>query len=285
MTTATTTLDELDDEEFEGDDPELGGEGGDDSSDGAGEDEFDADDAGDSDEDGGEDGEDGEDEERAAAAAAAAASRGEQGGANMFGFAKAFSNLVGDGAGGDGAAASDVLPKTKKQRRQEAELRREKKARAADKKRKLELREQGHVVPVKGVADPASDQLERKLLQTATRGVVRLFNAVSQAQRAAAEKKADGNAKKKDMTKAEFLAQLRNSALGKPSPMHRLGLEPVEEGGGTQGWKVGRAHRRVPRAGTSWKDWDKGTREDGTQEVEQRTRTRCRQVFVLIRNE
>ena len=187
----------------------------------------------------------------------------------MFGFAKAFSSLVGDGAGGDGAAAGDVLPKTKKQRRQEAELRREKKARAADKKRKLELRERGHVVPVKGVADPASDQLERKLLQTATRGVVRLFNAVSQAQRAAAEKKADGNAKKKDMTKAEFLAQLRNSALGKPSPMHRLGLEPVEKKEEepkagkwdvlTDGYLMGR---------NKLKDWDKGTREDGTQEVE-----------------
>ena len=263
------SLDELDDEEFEGDDLELGGEGGDDSSDGAGEDEFDADDAGDDDEDGDKDGEDGEDEEGAAAAAAAAASRGEQGGANMFGFAKAFSSLVGDGAGGDGAAAGDVLPKTKKQRRQEAELRREKKARAADKKRKLELRERGHVVPVKGVADPASDQLERKLLQTATRGVVRLFNAVSQAQRAAAEKKTDGNAKKKDMTKAEFLAQLRNSALGRPSPMHRLGLEPVEKKEEepkagkwdvlTDGYLMGR---------NKLKDWDKGTREDGTQEVE-----------------
>ena len=187
----------------------------------------------------------------------------------MFGFAKAFSSLVGDGAGGDGAAAGDVLPKTKKQRRQEAELRREKKARAADKKRKLELRERGHVVPVKGVADPASDQLERKLLQTATRGVVRLFNAVSQAQRAAAEKKTDGNAKKKDMTKAEFLAQLRNSALGRPSPMHRLSLEPVEKKEEepkagkwdvlTDGYLMGR---------NKLKDWDKGTREDGTQEVE-----------------
>jgi len=124
-------------------------------------------------------------------------------------------------------------------------------------------------VPVKGVADPASDQLERKLLQTATRGVVRLFNAVSQAQRAAAEKKADGNAKKKDMTKAEFLAQLRNSALGKPSPMHRLGLEPVEKKEEepkagkwdvlTDGYLMGR---------NKLKDWDKGTREDGTQEVE-----------------
>ena len=243
------SLDELDDEEFEGDDLELGGEGGDDSSDGAGEDEI-----------------DGDDEERAAAAAAAA-SRGEQGGANMFGFARAFSNLVGDAADGEGAG--DVLPKTKKQRRQEAEARREKKVKAAEKKRKLELREKGHVVPIKGVADPSSDQLERKLLQTATRGVVRLFNAVSQAQRAAAEKKAEGgSAKKKDMSKAEFLAQLRASALGKATPAHLLGVDAEqnkeESKGGkwdvlTDGYLMGR---------NKMKDWDKGTREDGAKEVE-----------------
>ena len=258
------SLDELDDEEFEGDDLELGGEGGDDSSDGAGEDEFDGDDVSGGDDD--DAGEGGDDEERAAAAAAAA-SRGEQGGANMFGFARAFSNLVGDAADGEGAG--DVLPKTKKQRRQEAEARREKKVKAAEKKRKLELREKGHVVPIKGVADPSSDQLERKLLQTATRGVVRLFNAVSQAQRAAAEKKAEGgSAKKKDMSKAEFLAQLRASALGKATPAHLLGVDAEqnkeESKGGkwdvlTDGYLMGR---------NKMKDWDKGTREDGAKEVE-----------------
>ena len=216
--------------------------------------------------DGDDAGEGGDDEERAAAAAAAA-SRGEQGGANMFGFARAFSNLVGDAADGEGAG--DVLPKTKKQRRQEAEARREKKVKAAEKKRKLELREKGHVVPIKGVADPSSDQLERKLLQTATRGVVRLFNAVSQAQRAAAEKKAEGgSAKKKDMSKAEFLAQLRASALGKATPAHLLGVDAEqnkeESKGGkwdvlTDGYLMGR---------NKMKDWDKGTREDGAKEVE-----------------
>ena len=230
----------------------------------AGEDEFDGDDVSGGDDD--DAGEGGDDEERAAAAAAAA-SRGEQGGANMFGFARAFSNLVGDAADGEGAG--DVLPKTKKQRRQEAEARREKKVKAAEKKRKLELREKGHVVPIKGVADPSSDQLERKLLQTATRGVVRLFNAVSQAQRAAAEKKAEGgSAKKKDMSKAEFLAQLRASALGKATPAHLLGVDAEqnkeESKGGkwdvlTDGYLMGR---------NKMKDWDKGTREDGAKEVE-----------------
>jgi hypothetical protein len=51
----------------------------------------------------------------------------------------------------------------------------------------MELRERGHVVPARGVLDVAVDQGEKRLLSTATKGVVRLFNAVSKAQRDASD--------------------------------------------------------------------------------------------------
>ena len=42
--------------------------------------------------------------------------------------------------------------------------------RSQEKKLRLELRERGHVVPSKGVVDTTTDQLERRMIQTATRG-------------------------------------------------------------------------------------------------------------------
>jgi len=91
--------------------------------------------------------------------------------------------VVGDAKKDEG----EVLPKTKKQRRVEMEQKREKKARAQDKRRRMELRERGHVVPARGVLDVTVDQGEKRLLSTATKGVVRLFNAVSKAQRDASD--------------------------------------------------------------------------------------------------
>lgn len=249
-------LDELDDDAFEGDDLELDEYGAaDDDSDGAGDDDDFAHDS---------DADDSDDDGRATAAAGAASrAEGGGGGGNAFGFARAFTNLVGEA---DGAPAGEVLPKTKKQRRQEAEQRREKRARSLDKKHRLELRERGHVVPKRGVADPESDRRERRLTQTATRGVVRLFNAVSQAQRAAADAgKSRLGGKSKQLTKSKFLAELKKSTAGEREGVVAGGGAAEEKKGSASGggWDVLSDGYLMGR--NKLKDWDKGTKEAETE--------------------
>lgn len=55
----------------------------------------------------------------------------------------------------------------------------------ASRRRKRELRAAGHAPPKPRGAEPERDALERRLLVTATKGVVQLFNAVARVQRAA----------------------------------------------------------------------------------------------------
>ena len=175
-----------------------------------------------------------------------------------FGFARAFGNLVGDAAKASSSGGAEILPKTKKQRRVEAEARVEKRARSREKRKKLELRERGHVVPARGVVNPASDKLERRMLQTATRGVVRLFNAVSKAQKAVADagKRKGGLLKPKELTKGSFLAELKKS--GERERAEAKKEEKKEEEGGGGGWDVLSDGYLMGR--NKLKDWDKGTR-------------------------
>ena len=120
------------------------------------------------------------------------------------------------------------------------------------------LRERGHVVPARGVVNPASDKLERRMLQTATRGVVRLFNAVSKAQKAAADagKRKGGTLKPKELTKGSFLAELKKS--GERERAEAKKEEKKEEEGGGRGWDVLSDGYLMGR--NKLKDWDKGTR-------------------------
>ncbi|EEH51223.1 uncharacterized protein MICPUCDRAFT_43396 [Micromonas pusilla CCMP1545] len=265
------SADDLDDEAFEGDDVDLDDDDDEDEgeeeeedddaedSDGAMDDDFDGDDAGEA---AGSDSEDSRQEEYDDAARAAAAAASRAGGGGGFGFAKAFANLVGD----DPSREAEVLPKTKKQRRVEAEARREKRARNAEKSRKLELRERGHVVPKKGVADPASDQLERRLIQTATRGVVRLFNAVSKAQRDAAEADASRDKKKKKTTLLSskgFMAELTKRTKARTDDEIEMEAEILKKTAGQKkaeaegGWDVLSDGYLMGR--NKMKDWEKGT--------------------------
>ena len=282
---ASSSLDELDNDAFDGDDREVGGDDGDDDgdseSDGADDDEFDEDDF--SDGDGDDDGEDGEDDEDTVpsrkrtrgAAASTAAARAEGGGAAAFGFARAFANLVGDE---DGAATnrggSELLPKTKKQKKVEIEQKLDRRARSLLKRERLELRERGHHVPKKGTVDPVADQTERRMLQTATKGVVRLFNAVSKAQKTVADagtRKGLGKVSK-ELTKGSFLQELKKSNLERSTRDEAAAARDKEknkhdgaEKTESAGWDVLSDGYLMGR--NKLKDWDKGTRK-AEEEVE-----------------
>ena len=282
---ASSSLDELDNDAFDGDDREVGGDDGDDDgdseSDGADDDEFDEDDF--SDGDGDDDGEDGEDDEDTVpsrkrtrdAAASTAAARAEGGGAAAFGFARAFANLVGDE---DGAATkrggSELLPKTKKQKKVEIEQKLDRRARSLLKRERLELRERGHHVPKKGTVDPVADQTERRMLQTATKGVVRLFNAVSKAQKTVADagtRKGLGKVSK-ELTKGSFLQELKKSNLERSARDEAAAARDKEknkhdgaEKTESAGWDVLSDGYLMGR--NKLKDWDKGTRK-AEEEVE-----------------
>ena len=262
----SSSLDELGDEAFGGDDLELDERADESESDGAGDDEFEDDAAFDDEDDGDPDGDSDDDSEEDAApkrkpgdAAASAAAARAEGGAAAFGLARAFGALVGDTEKASSSGLpSEILPKTKKQKRAEAEARVEKRARSLEKRKKLELRERGHVVPARGVANPASDKLERRLLQTATRGVVRLFNAVSKAQKAVADagKRKGGSLKPKELTRGSFLAELKKS--GERERAEAKTEEKNREEGGGGGWDVLSDGYLMGR--NKLKDWDKGTR-------------------------
>jgi hypothetical protein len=99
-----------------------------------------------------------------------------------------------------------------------AEAKQRKEEREQERKQRLErklLREKEHVVP-----DAATDiQRERALVKVATRGVVMLFNAISQQQKhKSEEEQQDAKGKKKrkarsdEMTKQEFMDRLKNSS-------------------------------------------------------------------------
>ena len=256
---ASSSLDELDDDEFGDvlDDDEID----DHESDGAGDDESDDEylDDDDEDETDDEDTEPSQKRDRNAAASSAAA-RAEGGGAAAFGFARAFANLVGDKSRKDG---SEILPKTKKQKKVEVERKLEKKARSLEKRNKLELRERGHVVPKNGAVDPVADQLERKMLQTATRGVVRLFNAVSKAQKtvadAAGKRKGLVGKTVKELTKGSFLQELKKTSGDRVKDTSAKDSENEKTETENAGWDVLADGYLMGR--NKLKDWDKGTKK------------------------
>ena len=88
----------------------------------------------------------------------------------MVGMSRAFQSLV-----GDGEEATEMLPKSRKQLVDGLEAKAEEKERRANKRAKLELKHRGHVKPQPRGQNIESDMLERRLHNTATKGVVRLF--------------------------------------------------------------------------------------------------------------
>jgi len=123
----------------------------------------------------------------------------------MVGMSRAFQSLV-----GDGEEATEMLPKSRKQLVDGLEAKAEEKERRANKRAKLELKHRGHVKPQPRGQNIESDMLERRLHNTATKGVVRLFKAVCKAQEDAEKAK---TMRRKDalISKSKFLEELRGS--------------------------------------------------------------------------
>ena len=178
----------FDDDEFVVDEDDDGAEDADD------------DDDDDDDDDSVEDGEDDDEESDEETLARPVSS-------HVMGMSRAFQTLVGNKESST-AAAAEMLPKSKKQRQDEAEAKAEEKERRRIKRAKVELKFRGHVVPQPRGRDLESDTLERRLHHTATKGVVRLFNAVGKAQRDAEKAK---TMRRKDalISKTKFLEELR----------------------------------------------------------------------------
>ncbi|MCO5560964.1 hypothetical protein L7F22_014584 [Adiantum nelumboides] len=128
------------------------------------------------------------------------------------------------------------------------------KKRTERKKEKQALREKGHVVPT-----PFSAAKDKELIKLATRGVVKLFNAVSKAQSVQEDAKVTKTTDAKDVakrSKSTFLAMLQDgnesSFKGQKQPVHDK-MEMVAEC--QPGWS---ALQDTFMLGKSrLKDWDK----------------------------
>lgn len=79
-----------------------------------------------------------------------------------------------------------------------------------NRKKKIEIREKGHVKSVKFGANPDQDEVEKRMVKTATKGVVRLFNAIYQAQRQL--EKAGRNKEVANKAKTSLLQELEGAA-------------------------------------------------------------------------
>lgn len=141
-----------------------------------------------------------------------------------------------------------------------------------------EMRKRGHVIPGRRGEDPEADAREKALQRSATRGVVRLFNAIAGAQRKRREAEASGAGASQAarLGRASLLSKLRNPG---PAPETRLvpsargatGLVPgapaagtrdpasesEEEGGAGQGWEVLQRSFTGLQGGRKMKDWDR----------------------------
>ncbi|GJP53839.1 hypothetical protein CLOM_g12967 [Closterium sp. NIES-68] len=185
-------------------------------------------------------------------------------------FAKAFASIMTKNVAVTGSGKAPILAARKKllEEGREAEGKETSKAKvvsAAERKQaKLMAREMAHVLP-----EPYLGPKEKALVKIATKGVVRLFNAVSKAQKV--QKQASSkDAEKK--TKAAFLTELRGSTA--PG----AGVGGVGGAAGKQGGKANpetATSAAAPAEQPTWslladsfqlgqsklKGWDKGDEE------------------------
>mmetsp|Transcript_16111 Transcript_16111/g.22248 ORF Transcript_16111/g.22248 Transcript_16111/m.22248 type:complete len:225 (-) Transcript_16111:31-705(-) len=152
---------------------------------------------------------------------------------------------------------------TKVEKKQKVESKDEAEAQLAVRKsreHKLMLKKRGHILPLKKGEDTEVDQQNRRLLVTATRGVVQLFNAVRKAQREIEE---DNPTPKS--SKVGFLAELKGAATqsagGRESlPMHPQSDGPIQDARAESSWDVLRDDFLAGR--NRLRDWDKDGEED-----------------------
>ncbi|KAL0051544.1 hypothetical protein WJX82_009594 [Trebouxia sp. C0006] len=172
----------------------------------------------------------------------------------------------------DGGLA--ILSKSKSVAKRQREDAEESKADKAAKKMRLEMRQRGHVAVSKHGENPQHDAQEKALLKTATRGVVRLFNAVSKAQRDQKDAMVGGSRSRvAKLDKASFLAELRGIGANKgkgtalpagTGPATGAPSQQPQPQEGASGWGV-LSDSFGLQGGGKMKDWDK--QDDSDEEL------------------
>ncbi|CAL5220524.1 g2556 [Coccomyxa viridis] len=184
-------------------------------------------------------------------------------------FARAFAKIMESAGPGRGLLqGSKSLSKRKREVETEEQVERD------ARQLRREMRMRGHVrIPTKG-KDPVMDARETAFSRIATRGVVRLFNAVAKAQKQQEEAQ-EGGAKAKgaaQISKAAFLAELQGK-LAKPQSEQMVPSAPSRQKAG-----IGAAMGAAPAAavpgglvgsagsGLKMKDWDKALADSDEEE-------------------
>ncbi|KAH7281794.1 hypothetical protein KP509_36G063200 [Ceratopteris richardii] len=127
------------------------------------------------------------------------------------------------------------------------------KTRKESKKEKQALRERGHVVPA-----PSCTAKEKELMKLATRGVVKLFNAVNRVQSVQDCVKATKSRETKDVlkwSKSTFLAMLQDGNGSNPSMQKGLYDKKEVAADHQRGWSALQDTFMLGK--TKLKDWDK----------------------------
>ena len=163
-----------------------------------------------------------------------------------------------------------ILAESRSVAKRKAEEQEAAKASRASKKMRLDMKNRGHVKILQKGLDTTSDLKEKQLSRIATRGVVMLFNAISQAQKkvAGAEGSAGGS-KAAKLSKASFLAQLKG--LGPSGTEGQvLGLAKSKKQDGAKvgaGW-LAKDFTGLGNLGSKMKDFDKQGGEDEEEKVQ-----------------
>ena len=149
----------------------------------------------------------------------------------------------------------------RRRERERAEGRRQAERRRA----KRERAERGHLPDVRKGLDPDSDRREKHLARVATRGVVRLFNAVYKAQKLSAQEGAD-RPKAVALTKAALMTGLQQGSRGRRVAAAAAAADGDEgEGEGEDaaapGWEVLQEDFTGLASGKRLKDWDRAAPE------------------------
>lgn len=221
-------------------------------------------------------------------------------------FAKAFAKILenssnraavvarqGGAAGPAAAAAPPILAASKSVAKRKAEEVVEQRADREARKLRQEMKVRGHAVPARRGQDPETDQREKALQRLATKGVVRLFNAIAKAQKQLrdAEEATGSRAKAVKLGKASFLAQLKRSSEAGQQEQQLVPSAPLQQQvGGTaaaggskkqqqqqrkaaaaesssededaSGWDVLQQGFVGLQGGNKMKDWDKAAASD-----------------------
>ena len=214
-------------------------------------------------------------------------------------FAKAFAKIMEAPGGGtsstaaQGVAAAPILAASKSLARRQAEEEAEAKHDREAKRLRLEMKQRGHAMPTRRGVDPAADAREKALQRLATKGVVRLFNAVTKAQKQLrdAEEATGSKARAAKLGKASFLAELKGAAskagsgaaqplvptapsraaaaaAGAPAKKHQQRQQQQRQQAADSsddeavGWDVLKQGFSGLQSGSKMKDWDKQQSED-----------------------